>query len=63
MAKGETVMPVPEGNITTSEILIPEETVDAFAEINNAELAAYDAAIAAADTEEATEEYDLPELS
>ncbi len=56
-------MPVPEGNITTSEILIPEETVDAFAEINNAELAAYDAAIAAADTEEATEEYDLPELS
>jgi hypothetical protein len=63
MAKGETVMPVPEGNITTSEILIPEETVDAFAEINNAELAAYDAAIAAVDTEEATEEYDLPELS
>jgi hypothetical protein len=63
MVKGETVMPVPEGNITTSEILIPEETVDAFAEINNAELAAYDAAIAAADTEEATEEYDLPELS
>jgi hypothetical protein len=29
MAKGETVMPVPEGNITTSEILVPvvEEVV------------------------------------
>jgi hypothetical protein len=25
MVKGETVMPVPEGNITTSEILIPVE--------------------------------------
>ncbi len=23
MVKGETVMPVPEGNITTSEILVP----------------------------------------
>jgi hypothetical protein len=30
MAKGETVMPVPEGNITTSEILVPvvEEVVE-----------------------------------
>jgi hypothetical protein len=30
MAKGETVMPVPEGNITTSEILVPvvEELVE-----------------------------------
>jgi hypothetical protein len=30
MVKGETVMPVPEGNITTSEILIPvvEEVVE-----------------------------------
>ena len=27
MAKGETVMPVPEGNITTSEILVPVEEV------------------------------------
>jgi len=43
-------MPVPEGNITTSEILVPEEV----------EL---DEAIAEADAEEATEEYDLPELS
>jgi hypothetical protein len=25
MVKGETVMPVPEGIITTSEILVPEE--------------------------------------
>jgi hypothetical protein len=24
MAKGETVMPVPEGDITTTEILVPE---------------------------------------
>jgi hypothetical protein len=24
MAKGETIMPVPQGNITTTEILIPE---------------------------------------
>ena len=53
-------MPVPEGNITTSEILIPEEPVDAFAEINNAELAAYDAAMA--DALEKAED-DLPELS
>jgi hypothetical protein len=50
MDKGETIMPVPEGNITTSEILVPEEV----------EL---DEAIAEADAEEATEEYDLPELS
>jgi hypothetical protein len=30
MAEGETVMPVPEGNITTSEILVPvvEEVVE-----------------------------------
>jgi hypothetical protein len=25
MVKGETVMPVPQGDITTSEILVPEE--------------------------------------
>ena len=43
-------MPVPEGIITTSEILVPEEV----------EL---DEAIAEADAEEATEEYDLPKLS
>ena len=30
MAKGETVMPVPQGDITTSEILVPvvEEVVE-----------------------------------
>jgi hypothetical protein len=60
MVKGETIMPVPGGEITTSEILIPEEPVDAFAEINNAELAAYDAAMA--DALEKAED-DLPELS
>jgi hypothetical protein len=34
MVKGETVMPVPEGNITTSEILIPkvEEVVEVIEE-------------------------------
>ena len=34
MVKGETVMPVPEGNITTSEILVPvvEEVVEATEE-------------------------------
>ena len=41
-----TTMPVPGGEITTTEILIPVEE-----------------AIIAADAEEATEEYDLPELS
>ena len=56
----ENKMPVPEGNITTSEILVPVEPVDAFAEINNAELAAYDAAMADA-LEKAKN--DLPELS
>jgi hypothetical protein len=28
MVKGETIMPVPEGEITTSEILTPEEAQD-----------------------------------
>jgi hypothetical protein len=30
MVKGETIMPVPEGNITTTEILVPvvEEVVE-----------------------------------
>jgi Holliday junction resolvase len=56
----EKQMPVPGGEITTSEILKPVEPVDAFAEINNAELAAYDAAMA--DALEKAED-DLPELS
>jgi hypothetical protein len=56
----ENKMPVPGGEITTSEILVPKEPVDAFAEINNAELAAYDAAMA--DALEKAED-DLPELS
>jgi hypothetical protein len=59
MVKGETVMPVPGGEITTSEILKPVEPVDAFAEINNAELAEYDAAMA--DALEKAED-DLPKL-
>jgi hypothetical protein len=34
MVKGETVMPVPEGNITTSDILVPvvEEVVEVVEE-------------------------------
>jgi hypothetical protein len=34
MVKGETVMPVPEGDITTTEILVPvvEETVEVVEE-------------------------------
>jgi hypothetical protein len=34
MVKGEAVMPVPEGNITTSEILVPvvEEVVEVVEE-------------------------------
>jgi hypothetical protein len=39
---GEIVMPVPQGDITTSEILVPEVLEEAIAE---------------ADAEEATEEY------
>jgi len=53
MVKGETVMPVPEGIISTST-----GPVDPSAEL--------DEAIIEADAEEATEEYlpdDLPELS
>jgi hypothetical protein len=44
MAKGETVMPVPQGDITTSEILVPE-------------VVPLDEAIVEADAEEAVEEY------
>jgi len=42
-------MPVPQGEITTTEILQPE-------------VIELDEAIAEADAEEAVEEYDLPEL-
>jgi hypothetical protein len=39
MVKGETVMPVPEGNITTSEILVPvvEEVVEVVEETTEEE--------------------------
>jgi hypothetical protein len=54
MAKGEEVMPVPEGHLTDSQIWTTPEAIDE--------------AIIEADAEEATEEYvegtdDLPELS
>jgi hypothetical protein len=39
MAKGETIMPVPQGDITTTEILVPE-------------VASLDEALIAADAEE-----------
>jgi hypothetical protein len=42
MVKGETIMPVPEGSITTSDILIPKVLEEAIVE---------------ADAEEAVEEY------
>jgi hypothetical protein len=45
--KVETIMPVPQGEITTSEILVPE-------------VVPLDEAIKEADAEEATEEY-LPD--
>ena len=58
MVEGETVMPVPGGEITTSESLIPkvEEVVEEY----NEDVAAYDAAMADA-LEKAKN--DLPELS
>ncbi len=57
MVKGEEVMPVPGGEITTSEILKPvEEVVEEYDENQ----AAYDAAMADA-IEKAKN--DLPELS
>jgi hypothetical protein len=58
MVEGETVMPVPGGEITTTEILIPkvEEVVEEY----NEDVAAYDAAMA--DALEKVKN-DLPELS
>jgi hypothetical protein len=58
MVKGETVMPVPGGEITTTEILVPvvEEVVEEY----NEDVAAYEAAVAEA-SEKAKN--DLPELS
>ncbi len=47
--KVEIIMPVPEGELTTSEILVPE-------------VVPLDEAIAEADAEEATEEYALDEV-
>ncbi len=44
MVKGETIMPVPEGSITTSQILVPE-------------VVPLEEAIIEADAESAVEEY------
>lgn len=56
-------MPVPEGIISTSTG--PAEAVQEFISATSAEEAdaIIDALIEASDAEEATEEYDLPELS
>ena len=49
-------MPVPGGEITTTEILVPvDPNLDPNLDLNQA--------LVEADAEEATEEYDLPELS
>ncbi len=60
MVKGETVMPVPEGNITTSEILIPVVETSTTEDNYDENQAAYDAAMADA-LEKAKN--DLPKLS
>jgi hypothetical protein len=56
MDKGEKIMPVPEGEITTTDILVPEEVVEEY----NEDVAAYEATMADA-LEKAKN--DLPELS
>jgi hypothetical protein len=58
-------MPVPGGEITTSEILTPVTLEDATELLKSQGefLEKLEEAIIAADAEEATEEYDLPELS
>jgi hypothetical protein len=50
MDKGEGIMAIPQGDITTSEILVPEVVQDPVQDL--------DEAIAEADAEVAVEEYD-----
>jgi hypothetical protein len=50
MDKGEGIMAIPQGDITTSEILVPEVVQDPVQVL--------DEAITEADKEEAVEEYD-----
>jgi hypothetical protein len=50
MDKGERIMAIPQGDITTSEILVPEVVQDPVQVL--------DEAITEADAEEAVEEYD-----
>jgi hypothetical protein len=50
MVKGEGIMAIPQGDITTSEILVPEVVQDPVQVL--------DEAIIEADKEEAVEEYD-----
>ncbi len=60
MVKGETVMPVPEGNITTAEILIPVVETSTTEDNYDENQAAYDAAMADALKKVKN---DLPKLS
>jgi len=50
MVKGETIMPVPEGSITTSQILVPE-------------VVPLEEAIIEADAESAVEEYIVEKIA
>jgi len=54
MDKGEGIMAIPQGDITTSEILVPEVVQDSVQD----SVQDLDEAIAEADKEEAVEEYD-----
>jgi hypothetical protein len=54
MVKGETIMAIPGGEITTSEILVPQESVVEQT---------LEEAIVAADAEEAVEEYAPDEVA
>jgi hypothetical protein len=69
MDKGETVMPVPEGIISTSTgpaEAVQEVTLEDAMQLLQSQgefIEKLEKAIAAADAEEAVEEYDLPELS
>jgi hypothetical protein len=64
MVKGEAIMPVPQGDITTTEILQTEvELAEELLTVDDETLVqVLDEAIAEADAESAVEEYLLDEL-
>jgi hypothetical protein len=68
MVKGETVMPVPEGNITTSDILVPveEEVNNLIQEVSNLIIGggnSYEVALDIIKLVLGWDKDDLPELS